>query len=80
MKELRIRKLDEWVVASLRARAKRHGRSLEAELRVLLAEEARRPRREFLERTRALRASIQAECGLLPDSTPLIREDRDARG
>ena len=39
MSELRIRKLEEWVTTALRARARRHDRSLEEELRVLLRED-----------------------------------------
>jgi hypothetical protein len=80
MAEVRVRKLDEWVVGALRARAKRHGRSLETELRQLLSEEAFRPRREAAERARLLREAIAKEHGQLSDSAVLIREDRDTRG
>jgi antitoxin FitA len=80
MAEIRVRKLEEWVVDALRARAKRHGQSLEGELRRLLCDEAKRPRFEAAERATALRAAIAQEHGLLPDSAASIREDRDARG
>ena len=80
MTEVRVRKLDMWVVEALRSRAKRHGRSLEGELRQLLSDEALRPRMEAAERAQALREAITQESGLLPDSAALIREDRDARG
>jgi len=80
MSELRVRNMDDWIVSELRARAKSHGRSLEAELRELLRAEAVRPRREAAERARALRDAIAQEHGLLPDSAALIREERDSRG
>jgi plasmid stability protein len=80
MTDVRVRNLDNWVVEALRARAKRHGRSLEGELRELLSEEAMRPRLEAAARAQALREGIAREHGLLPDSAALIREDRDARG
>lgn len=79
MKEVRIRKVEDWIVEAFRARAKRRGRSLEAELREILSEEAMRPRREMAENAKALRHAIERESGLLPDSVPLIREERDAR-
>jgi plasmid stability protein len=79
MKEVRIRKVEDWIVEAFRARAKRHGRSLEGELREFLAEEALRPRRELAERAKVLRQDIQEESGVLPDSAALLREERDAR-
>ena len=80
MSDVRVRKLDEWVVAALRARAKRRGRSLEAELREVLHQEAMRPRQEAASRAQVLRETIAKEHGVLPDSAASIREDRDARG
>jgi plasmid stability protein len=72
--------MDDWVIAELKARAKAHGRSLEAELRDGLRELALRPRREMAARAARLREAIGQEAGLLPDSAAAIREDRDARG
>jgi antitoxin FitA len=80
MSELRVRNMDDWVVAELRARAKSHGQSLEAELRDMLRLEAMRPRREAAQRAREFREAIAREHGLLPDSAKEIREDRDRRG
>jgi plasmid stability protein len=80
MAEVRIRKLEEWVVNALRSRARRQGRSLEGKLRELLREEAMRPRAEAANRAQAMREAIAHEHGLLPDSATLIREDRDTRG
>ncbi len=80
MAEVRVRNLEEWVVELLRTRARRHGRSLEGELRLLLSEEAMRPRLQAAERAEALREAIRQESGQLPNSAALIREDRDTRG
>lgn len=80
MSELRIRNLDEWVVDALRARAKRHGRTLPGEVREMLHQEAMRPRQQAAARAQALREAIAKEHGLLPDSAASIREDRDTRG
>lgn len=80
MGDVRVRNLDDNVVAELKDRAKRSGHSLEAELRSLLTAEAFRPRRELAKKLEAMREEIRAEYGTLPDSTPLIREQRDRWG
>ena len=80
MAEVKIRRLDDRVVATHRDRAERAGRSLEEELRLLLTEAALRPQHEFARRVAELREQIRREHGLFPDSTELIREDREARG
>jgi antitoxin FitA len=80
MADVRVRNVEDWVVAELRARAKRHGKSLEGELRETLKEEVLRPRREAAAELRAARDEIQEKYGQLPDSTTGIREDRDRRG
>lgn len=79
MSELRVRNMDDWVITELKARARGHGQSLEAELRDRLRELALRPRREMADRAARLRDAIAQEHGLLPDSAAAIREDRDAR-
>lgn len=78
MTSVRIRNLDERVVTELKYRAKRHGNTLENELRALLTEEAFRPRREAAKRAKEVREAIRAKVGTLSDSTPLIREWRDS--
>jgi plasmid stability protein len=80
MGDVRVRNLSEEVVEQWKARARRHGHSLQEELRTLLVEEAYRPRREMVVRLRKLQGEIRAECGELPDSTSGIREERDRRG
>lgn len=78
MPSVRVRNLDERVVAALKDRAKRNGNTLEAELRALLTDEAFRPRREMAKRAEQIRESIRAKVGTLSDSTPLIRGWRDS--
>lgn len=80
MADVKVRKLDDWVVAALRERARRGGRSLEDELRVVLRAAALQPQRAFLEKARSVRRAIAQRHGQLSDSTPLIREDRETRG
>ena len=80
MADVKIRKLDDGIVQAFRARAKAQGRSLEEELRQTLTEIVHQRRRAYAEKLRKLREDIRAEYGELPDSTPLIREDRDRRG
>lgn len=81
MGDLRVRDVDESVIAELRARADRAGTSVSALVRDVLAAEARRPRLEWRQRLEQLHEAMhQAHGGPLPDSTPLIREERDRIG
>jgi antitoxin FitA len=77
MADVKIRKLDDWVVASFRARAEQAGRSLEAELRQFLTEAARQRRQSYLEKLNAFNEHLRDKYGETPDSTPLIRQLRD---
>lgn len=76
MANITIRNLDDDVVEELKARARAHRRSLEAELRQILSDAVRRPSRDEL---RALARSIAGLTPAVPqtDSTALIREDRN---
>jgi plasmid stability protein len=80
MADVKIRKLDDWVVETHRALAEAAGRSLEEELRRVVTEAALKPQHEFARKVRMLKESLREEYGTMPDSTPLIREDRDERG
>ena len=80
MAEVKIRNLDDWVLASYRARAQSAGRSVEEELRHVLTEAALAARREWAEKLRQLHAEMEAKYGVLEDSTPGIREERDQMG
>lgn len=81
MPQVTGRDLDEWVVDRLKARAKIHERSLEAELRTILREAAlaqtKMPLSEFQEVSRRLRAELAGRS--FPDSAESVREDRDIR-
>ncbi len=76
MANLTIRNLDDAVVERLKARAKQNDRSLEAEIRVLLAEAANHPSRkqfrELAERIAEMTPDVPQT-----DSVELLREDRD---
>jgi plasmid stability protein len=80
MTDVRVRDVDEEIVAQLKDRARANGRTLENELREALTELATRSRREIAESAAQLRASIKAESGVLTESAPFIREERDRRG
>jgi len=80
MAEIRVRNLDDWVVEAYRSRAKRHGRSLEGELRQLLRDEVTSARKTLVDKLEADLQVTRAKYGVLPDSAPGIREDRDTRG
>lgn len=80
MADVKVRNLPDWVVASIRARAEHEGRSLEEELRVLITDDAKRRRQETIRQLKAFRNKLRKKYGVLSDSTPGIREDRQARG
>ena len=71
-----VRNLDAGVVAELKRRAKRKGRSLERELRILLTRAARPERAELIAEADRIRAMTS---GPLEDSVSLLRQDRDSR-
>ena len=71
-----VRNLDERVVVELKRRAKRKGRSLEGELRVILTEAARPQRAELIAEADRVRSMTP---GPLEDSVALLRQDRDSR-
>ena len=71
-----VRNLDPGVVAALKRRASRAGRSLERELRIILSREAGPDRSELIAEANRIRAMTP---GPLPDSTELLRQERDRR-
>ena len=79
MANVTVRNIDDHVIASLKAQAKANHRSLEGEIRHVLAQQALRRSRldEFRERTARL-ASL-TEGISQTDSVDLIRDDRDRR-
>lgn len=80
MASVTIRNLDDAVVKTLKAQAKAHNRSLEAELRQVLAEIAakRKSRLELLAEADRIAAMTPKDVPQT-DSTELIRRDRDTR-
>jgi plasmid stability protein len=80
MGDVRIRNLDEDVVLALKALARRHGNSLEGELRTMLTAAARRPRQELVAELERFQGELKAKYGDHTDSVPLIREERDRWG
>ncbi len=74
--ELHIPIDNEAVLAFWKAQAQQHGHSLEEEIGLLLSKTA--SKNGLAKRLSGLREKIKAECGILPDCIPLIREDRDA--
>ena len=71
-----VRNLDPGVVAALKRRASRAGRSLERELRIILSRNARPDRSDLIGEADRIRAMTPAP---LSDSTKLLRQDRDRR-
>jgi plasmid stability protein len=78
--DLRIRKLDERVVAALRLRAKHKGYSLEAELRETLQDEVKREKRAIVAEHVEMLKKLRDKYGTFSDSAVLIRDERDTRG
>lgn len=69
-----VRHLDPAMVRRLKARAKRHGRSLQAELKQILEQAATPEMPDWRKRIDALRAQFAGR--RFTDSTALIRRDR----
>jgi antitoxin FitA len=80
MGDVRVRKIDDWVVGWFRSQAKLHGRSLEGELRQVLTEAALGKKRAIAEEMRTHLDVLRKKYGTFSDSAVGIREDRDARG
>jgi plasmid stability protein len=72
-----IRGVDDGVLQSLKERAAEHGRSLEAELRQVLTEAARKPRLALIRELAEIRALTPAGPRALAED--VVREGRDER-
>ena len=77
MAQLLVRDVPQDVVEALKRRAAEHGRSAEAEHRIILEETLRAGRSGFWERAAKLREENADR--IFTDSTELIRQDRDER-
>jgi len=79
--EVCIRNVDDWVVDSIRTRARAQGQSLEGTLRALPAtQEAMRPKLELAMSFANMRLQLHKKYGAFSDSTAFNREERDRRG
>lgn len=84
MPSLTVRNIPGDVYAVLQQDARRHGRSLNAEILTILADKAEMAQRraeaaKAMQRIDKLRAEIARKYPSQPDSVDLIREDRDSR-
>ena len=82
MADVKIRKLDHWVVESFRARARQAGRSLEEELRQFLTEAVRERRRNFADKLEAFTSNCgrsTARCPTPPRSSERVATNSDDR-
>lgn len=75
MADFLIRGLHKTMLARLKARAARHGRSLQGEAKMILERAARTEKTESV--LRELREFRSAGGGRFRDSTGMIREDRE---
>jgi plasmid stability protein len=80
MADVKIRNLDDHLHETYRQRAEDQGISLEEELRRALRDNLQKERLAWAERLMAAHEDFKAKFGVLPDSTPGIRADRDKRG
>lgn len=77
MAQLLVRDVPLDVVEALKRRAAEHGRSAEAEHRLILEQALRPGRADFWERAKALREELRGR--VFTPSEDLIRQDRDER-
>jgi antitoxin FitA len=77
MGQVLIRNVDDSVILSLKERAAEHGRSLEAELRQVLTDAARKSRAALIQELAEIRAMTPPVSGPLAED--LVREGRDER-
>ena len=78
MAQVVVREIDDDTFAALKSRARRHGRSLEAEIRVVLAEAARHDdRKKIWAAIDRFHARLKRSGRPFADSARLIRKDRE---
>ena len=80
MADIGIRNVPDWLWKRITLAHTGADTCLEEELRGSLTEGALRGRRVFAPQAKAFRDTLRRKYGELPDSTPGIREDREARG
>jgi len=77
MAQLLVRNIPDQLVDALKERAAKHGRSAEAEHRVILEENLKPPAEDFWEKARRRREETRGR--IHGDSADIIREYRDNR-
>jgi antitoxin FitA len=75
MAQILVRKLPDSLVEQLKARARRNGRSLEAEVRDVLQQAVTKNKAAFLKAADAMRARLAGRHHT--ETLELLREDRD---
>lgn len=79
MDQLLVRDVPDEIAAALKKRAKKNGRSMEAEHRALLEENLAPKKTDPWAELDRLRTQLEESGRVFADSTQLIREDRDSR-
>jgi len=79
MAQLLVRDISDRIVAELKKRAKRNGRSAEAEHRAILEQALKPSAADFWREADRLRNELQESGRMFTDSTKFIRQDRDRR-
>jgi len=79
MTEVRLRNVDPWVVEVIRGMAKRNNLTAEEQIKQFLVTLANQEKNALLDELRQGRMKQREKYGVLPDSTPGIREERDKR-
>ena len=77
MAQILVRNLDEKVVAQLKRRAAENGRSLQAEVKLLLEQAAKIDGADIWRRAEQFRAKMKKSKRTFSDSAILVREDRE---
>ena len=77
MAQVLVRNLNERVVARLKKRAANRGRSLQAEVKMILEEASKEDATDFWKEADRIRERLKRSGRTFSDSTALIREDRD---
>ena len=79
MAQFLIRDVPEKIAAAVKKRAKKNGRSTEAELRAILAETVKPKGTDFWETADRLRKELSERGYKFGNSADIIREERDKR-
>lgn len=77
MADVKVRRVDDRVVEFHRRKARNAGRSLEAELRRVITDAANVDRQAWVLEIQRRHERLRRKYGILPDSTPGIRAERD---